>query len=75
MGFKRDFELKLMIVANAKMLGDFECAADLNYQTSCRCDSFNSTVWRIRKDDFEKIRQISEDAWKELLALSHIQQK
>ena len=62
-GVKRDFELSLLLAGSGKLIGDFEVINNVPCQMSVRCDSLVGDVWRVKKEEFEKIKTISEDNW------------
>jgi hypothetical protein len=50
-------------MGSGQMLGDFEAINQMNCQFSVRCESSQGKVWRIKSEDFHKIRQVSDEQW------------
>ena len=42
---------------------------------SARCESLQAKVWRIKKEEFNKIKTISEDGWNEMIAKTQLEQE
>ena len=70
LGTKFDFEVPLAIQSVSSMVGDIEIVKQEPRRVSVRCDSQTATIWRVRREDMEKVRQVSEENWKDFCKVS-----
>ena len=63
-GLKFECEIKMMIISNGRMVGDYECFNKCPYQTSLVCYSPQAQIYVMKKEDLFKCKIANEDNWK-----------
>lgn len=71
---RKEFELKLLIISQGRMIGDYGCLHNGIYQQSVICESPTAQVLCIKIEDLLRLETINADNWRDFIMLSNKQQ-